>query len=98
MGPVSRGFARSMIRRWRWMFAAMWRRYRRQGLPGSGHDIRLGTALAWLNGWPVISNAWRRDLQRRARGVDTAAHRGAVNGKGRTVAAVGTGVEVVLSE
>jgi DNA processing protein len=30
-----------------------------------------------------------------ARGVDTAAHRGAVNGKGRTVAVFGTGVDVV---
>jgi len=30
-----------------------------------------------------------------ARGVDTAAHRGAVNGKGKTVAVFGTGVDVV---
>ena len=29
-----------------------------------------------------------------ARGVDTAAHRGAINGKGKTIAVFGTGVDV----
>ena len=33
-----------------------------------------------------------------ARGVDTAAHRGAITGKGKTVAVFGTGVDVLLSQ
>jgi DNA processing protein len=53
---------------------------------GSGMAERLGCDLA-SRGLVIFSGL--------ARGVDTAAHRGAVSAKGKTVAVFGTGVDVV---
>jgi DNA processing protein len=53
---------------------------------GIGMAERLGCDLG-TRGMVIFSGL--------ARGVDTAAHRGAVNGKGKTVAVFGTGVDVV---
>jgi DNA processing protein len=53
---------------------------------GIGMAERLGCDLA-ARGLVVISGL--------ARGVDSAAHRGALNGKGRTIAVLGTGVDVI---
>ncbi|HEX6803164.1 MAG TPA: DNA-processing protein DprA [Terriglobales bacterium] len=53
---------------------------------GTGMAERLGSDLA-SRGLAIFSGL--------ARGVDTAAHRGAVSGKGKTVAVFGTGVDVV---
>ena len=53
---------------------------------GSGMAERLGCDLA-TQGLVIISGM--------ARGVDTAAHRGAISAKGKTVAVFGTGVDVI---
>ncbi len=53
---------------------------------GSGMAERLSSDLA-AQGLMIISGM--------ARGVDTAAHRGAISAKGRTVAVFGTGVDVI---
>jgi DNA processing protein len=53
---------------------------------GSGMAERLSTDLA-LRGLVIISGL--------ARGVDTASHRGAVAAKGKTVAVLGTGIDVM---
>ena len=53
---------------------------------GSGMAERLSTDLA-ARGLVIISGL--------ARGVDTASHRGAVAGKGKTVAVLGTGIDVM---
>src|SRR3989442_12024826 len=53
---------------------------------GTGMAERLGCDLA-ARGLVIFSGL--------ARGVDSAAHRGAVAGKGKTVAVVGTGVEQI---
>jgi DNA processing protein len=53
---------------------------------GSGMAERLSTDLA-VRGLVIISGL--------ARGVDTASHRGAVAGKGKTVAVLGTGIDVM---
>ena len=53
---------------------------------GSGMAERLGCDLA-AQGLVIISGM--------ARGVDTAAHRGAISTKGKTVAIFGTGVDVI---
>src|SRR2546423_10588235 len=53
---------------------------------GIGMAERLGCDLA-VRGLIIISGL--------ARGVDAAAHRGSINAKGRTVAVMGTGVDVV---
>jgi DNA processing protein len=53
---------------------------------GIGMAERLSADLA-TRGLTIISGM--------ARGVDTAAHRGALNGKGKTIAVWGTGVDVV---
>ena len=53
---------------------------------GSGMAERLSTDLA-ARGLVIISGL--------ARGVDTASHRGAVAAKGRTVAVLGTGIDVM---
>ena len=53
---------------------------------GSGMAERLSCDLA-THGLVIISGM--------ARGVDTAAHRGAISAKGRTVAVFGTGVDVI---
>jgi DNA processing protein len=47
---------------------------------------KICTELAW-HGWTVVSGM--------ARGIDSAAHRGALEGGGRTVAVWGTGLDVV---
>ena len=48
---------------------------------------RLGYQLAYL-GVTVVSGG--------ARGIDTAAHQGALNAKGRTVAVLGTGINIIF--
>lgn len=53
---------------------------------GSGMAERLGADLA-AQGLVIISGM--------ARGVDTASHRGAISGKGKTIAVFGTGVDVI---
>ena len=53
---------------------------------GSGMAERLSTDLA-VRGLVIISGL--------ARGIDTASHRGAVAGKGKTVAVLGTGIDVM---
>src|ERR1700739_1455806 len=53
---------------------------------GSGMAERLGSDLA-AQGLVIISG--------KARGVDTAGHRGAIAAKGKTVAVFGTGVDVI---
>ncbi|MEO6119975.1 MAG: DNA-processing protein DprA, partial [Terriglobales bacterium] len=53
---------------------------------GLGMALRLSADLA-ARGLVIISGM--------ARGVDTAAHKGAINGKGKTIAVWGTGVDVV---
>ena len=53
---------------------------------GSGMSERLSTDLA-AHGLVIISGM--------ARGVDTAAHRGAISTKGKTVAVFGTGIDVM---
>jgi DNA processing protein len=53
---------------------------------GSGMAERLSTDLA-ARGLVIISGL--------ARGVDTASHRGAVSAKGKTVAVLGTGIDVM---
>ncbi len=53
---------------------------------GSGMAERLSTDLA-ARGLVIISGL--------ARGIDTASHRGAVAGKGKTVAVLGTGIDVM---
>lgn len=52
---------------------------------GMGMAERLSNDLAW-RGLVIVSGM--------ARGVDTHAHRGALNGKGKTVAVWGTGIDV----
>ena len=53
---------------------------------GTGMSERLSTDLA-AHGLVIISGM--------ARGVDTAAHRGAISGKGKTIAVFGTGIDVM---
>ncbi len=53
---------------------------------GSGMAERLGCDLA-AQGLVIVSGM--------ARGVDTASHRGALSGKGKTLAVFGTGVDVI---
>jgi DNA processing protein len=53
---------------------------------GIGMAERLGCDLA-ARGLVIVSGL--------ARGVDSAAHRGAINGKGSTIAVLGTGVDVI---
>jgi len=53
---------------------------------GTGMAERLSTDLA-VHGLAIISGL--------ARGVDTAAHRGAIAGKGKTIAVLGTGIDVI---
>ncbi|MBZ5680520.1 MAG: DNA-processing protein DprA [Acidobacteriia bacterium] len=53
---------------------------------GSGMAERLACDLA-VQGLVIISGM--------ARGVDTASHRGAISGKGKTIAVFGTGVDVI---
>ncbi len=53
---------------------------------GSGMAERLSTDLA-ARGLVIISGL--------ARGIDTASHRGAVAGKGKTIAVLGTGIDVM---
>src|ERR1700687_2831748 len=53
---------------------------------GSGMAERLSTDLA-ARGLVIISGL--------ARGIDTASHRGAVGAKGKTVAVLGTGIDVI---
>jgi DNA processing protein len=53
---------------------------------GSGMAERLGTDLA-ARGLVIISGM--------ARGIDTASHRGAIAAKGKTVAVLGTGIDVM---
>ena len=53
---------------------------------GSGMAERLSTDLA-IRGLVIISGL--------ARGIDTASHRGAVAGKGKTVAVLGTGIDIM---
>jgi len=53
---------------------------------GNGMAERLSTDLA-IRGLVIISGL--------ARGIDTASHRGAVAGKGKTVAVLGTGIDIM---
>jgi DNA processing protein len=59
---------------------------RQPSAPGTGFARRLGRAAA-ASGVPVVSGM--------ARGIDTAAHRGALDVEGVTVAVLGTGIDVV---
>jgi DNA processing protein len=58
------------------------------------------TVLSWSSGWHAIwpPKDWSLLLlvmSGLARGVDTASHRGAISAKGKTVAVLGTGVDVI---
>jgi DNA processing protein len=58
------------------------------------------TVLAWPSGWHAIwpPKDWSLLLlvmSGLARGVDTASHRGAISAKGKTVAVLGTGFDVI---
>lgn len=61
---------------------------------GTRHPTPYGIGMAERLAWDLAA----RNLvifSGLARGVDTAAHRGAISGKGKTVAVLGTGVDVI---